>query len=73
MSAAWEQLAAAVLAMIQGDASNTLTLLPPDTQGALVSLVLTPTRCIGSEAASFVAAEDMSGADIKNAMLVSSI
>lgn len=72
MSAAWEQLASGALAMVRGDAAaaGTLALLPPETQGELVALVLSPTRCIGAEAAAYEAAEELSGADVKEQLQV---
>jgi hypothetical protein len=69
MSAAWEQLAAAGLEMVQG--LGVLAQLAPDTQGQLLALILAPTRCIGAETAAYVEVEDLSSAAVQKAVAVS--
>jgi hypothetical protein len=71
MSNAWAQLAAAVVSMVRGDASaGRLAQLPPETQGHLLALVLSPTRCIGSEAAAYPDTEDLSSTAVQEAVEV---
>ena len=70
MSAAWEQLAAAVLAMVRGDAGSALAQVPPKIQGMLVALMLAPTRCIGAETAAYEAAEALNGPEVLETLQV---
>ena len=70
MSAAWEQLAAAVLAMVRGDAGSALAQVPPKIQGMLVALMLAPTRCIGAETAAYEEAETLSGPEVLETLQV---
>ena len=70
MSAAWEQLAAAVLAMVRGDAGSALAQVPPKIQGMLVALMLAPTRCVGAETAAYEEAETLSGPEVLETLQV---